>query len=738
MILKEIHLKNFGKFREQSFVFSSGINLVHGPNEAGKSTLMEAVAAALFGARDKKRLLSWGHEGSCTLELIFEEPQGGGLELHRELSSDRVRLARKGPDGVVLFSFDGKVPPLGRSAEKLRYQELLREHFGLEDEDLFRASCFLGQGELIPEGAAGLSQKLKALLSGFLEVDYDRVLESLQGDYFGITRANPWGKDKSRPRDLEEVQGRLEALKEAWQQAAGSSRELDGLQQRAQALQQERQSRKQELEQGRRYIERVHRLWQMQERQQGMEKELEQLRMEMEKVKGLLGERDGLMGRLQESGVPEGLPEIFDELLDEVEEVQRELLGCQKEQVGLRAILTRPLVAGRKPALAALALASAGALLAWWMPRQGAMLLLPSLALAAGIGLWAALRRRSALREYRRKKARYDELEAERELRQQRLALFDDQLERCGLSPLASEAGSLKSLAQSCRPLWRRIAELDAALDVLRDPELLGRQMERLESELEEVRTIRQQEGLVAGPRDLRPEDLPDAREKLAALEEEVGALERQLLELGSREAALRAAMRDLSTLEEEGTRLKEQEEQLWQRKEALALGFDLLQQAVEEFRKTYLERFAGLVFEHLCLLCPGRFEQLHLREDLGIELGLEDGSRHSAQEFSRGTRDALYLALRLALADHLGRGLKLPFLLDDPLVNLDAGRTEKCFGALKTVAEQRQILLFSHSDGLLRRAGREKWHLITLGQRSTKPPKTQEREDHVRQLHLL
>lgn len=54
MIIKELHLKNFGKFSGRTFSFTPGINLIYGANEAGKTTIYHAVGAMLFGMERKK------------------------------------------------------------------------------------------------------------------------------------------------------------------------------------------------------------------------------------------------------------------------------------------------------------------------------------------------------------------------------------------------------------------------------------------------------------------------------------------------------------------------------------------------------------------------------------------------------------------------------------------------------------------------------------------------------------
>src|SRR5512140_2044193 len=54
MQILSIHLKNIKSHRDTRLSFSSGINVLSGPNGVGKSTIFEAIGYALFGvdARD--------------------------------------------------------------------------------------------------------------------------------------------------------------------------------------------------------------------------------------------------------------------------------------------------------------------------------------------------------------------------------------------------------------------------------------------------------------------------------------------------------------------------------------------------------------------------------------------------------------------------------------------------------------------------------------------------------------
>lgn len=54
MNIREIYLKNFGKFSGKTLQLCDGINVIYGANEAGKTTVYTAIGALLFGL-DKQR-----------------------------------------------------------------------------------------------------------------------------------------------------------------------------------------------------------------------------------------------------------------------------------------------------------------------------------------------------------------------------------------------------------------------------------------------------------------------------------------------------------------------------------------------------------------------------------------------------------------------------------------------------------------------------------------------------------
>ncbi len=74
------------------------------------------------------------------------------------------------------------------------------------------------------------------------------------------------------------------------------------------------------------------------------------------------------------------------------------------------------------------------------------------------------------------------------------------------------------------------------------------------------------------------------------------------------------------------------------------------------------------------------------------------EGNSLPVEVLSRGTREQLFLSLRLALASsYARRGATLPLMLDDVLVNFDAERAKAAAAVLRDFAAAgHQLLIFT------------------------------------------
>ena len=99
-------------------------------------------------------------------------------------------------------------------------------------------------------------------------------------------------------------------------------------------------------------------------------------------------------------------------------------------------------------------------------------------------------------------------------------------------------------------------------------------------------------------------------------------------------------------------------------------------------------------------------FERLEaeMDEERPILTGVRpDGKRVPAHGMSEGSRDQLFLALRLAAVEaSCAAGEPLPFIVDDVLVQFDDERTAAGLCVLADVASCTQIVLFTHHRHVL------------------------------------
>jgi uncharacterized protein YhaN len=127
-----------------------------------------------------------------------------------------------------------------------------------------------------------------------------------------------------------------------------------------------------------------------------------------------------------------------------------------------------------------------------------------------------------------------------------------------------------------------------------------------------------------------------------------------------------------------------------------------ILEQRIEEYRQKNQAPVLARAGELFAKLTIGSFASL--RDELNesgipILLGVRPNDLEvSVDQMSDGTRDQLYLALRLAtLEQYLQRGEPMPFVVDDILVGFDDSRTKVCLEVLAELAASTQVLVFTH-----------------------------------------
>lgn len=143
MRVAETRIEGFGRLTNLSLRFSPGLNLVFGPNEAGKSTLQQALLALLYGfdaESEAEAFRPWGKAAAFAGSLTYALDDGHAFRLTRRFLPNADLSIATYPEGDdITARWRGGE---GRTS-------LAEEQWGL-DRRAFASICVVRQGALEP------------------------------------------------------------------------------------------------------------------------------------------------------------------------------------------------------------------------------------------------------------------------------------------------------------------------------------------------------------------------------------------------------------------------------------------------------------------------------------------------------------------------------------------------------------------------------------------------------------
>jgi uncharacterized protein YhaN len=135
-----------------------------------------------------------------------------------------------------------------------------------------------------------------------------------------------------------------------------------------------------------------------------------------------------------------------------------------------------------------------------------------------------------------------------------------------------------------------------------------------------------------------------------------------------------------------------------------LRLAARVLRDEIEGFRRKHRDPIltrASVYFRSLTCGSLTTIDTDFDESDQPVLVGVRpNGERLRVEAMSTGTRDQLYLALRLATLDHyVDSSEPLPFIVDDILIQFDDDRSRATLEALADFSAKTQVILFTHHE---------------------------------------
>jgi len=685
----------FGKLEHETLTLTPGLNIIHAPNEWGKSTWCAFLVAMLYGIETKERTTKATLADKERYAPWSGSPMSGRMDL--QWNGRDITIERSSKGRSVFGIFRAYETDTGLEIPELRADNCGQMLLGVE-KSVFTRSGFLRLTDLPVTQDETLRRRLNALVTTGDESGTADALSQNLRDLKNRVRAN---RANGLLPQAEAQRASLEGKLAELQQLQAQSRRITQRQQELEAHQQQLKNHQAalEYEKNRAYAGKL-----AEAEAQAVQAEA-QLEAAKAKCQGLpeADTADSMLLRLDQLQSGMNALQMDAQLLPEVPKAPEICRALQTRdtaadeaaytQVAAQAKKKLPMILGILLAVLSLALV----LIPHWGGLLGAaagciagILLIVTnriscrkasdkaraleetyYPLTPGTWVQAAQAAQAAQEEY---EAALESYEAERSAIAARAKVLKEENEALtGGLPLAQ----CRQVYLDARDSWLRLSE----------------------ARKEHYRAAQLVQALRTSHKEVAPAPFPDSlthtEAETARLLSDCGWEQRQLHErLGhckARMEALGSGEALAGQLEAVNHRIEELEDTY----AALEIAQQTLTRAAAELQRRFAPRISQRAQEIFRKLTDGRYTRLTLADDLTVHAGAGDeDTLHSALWRSDGTMDQLYLALRLAVSEALTP--EAPLILDDALVRFDDQRLREAIDLLLEASEHKQVILFS------------------------------------------
>ena len=237
-------------------------------------------------------------------------------------------------------------------------------------------------------------------------------------------------------------------------------------------------------------------------------------------------------------------------------------------------------------------------------------------------------------------------------------------------------------------------------LDAWRRAEELGRELEREHPDLAEMA-----DEIAAAEQDGETwDDLPDRIEAANARHDSLTERSEEVqAEIGRLDTEI-ARLREGETVDAVEGRIAVVKARMREAREGRDRAFvlaRLVREADHRFREANQPELLLRAGRYLRHVTRDRYDRIEMGEAGDESFYLREPSGTGlipvGETTSQGTREQVYLALRLAIVNHLDSGReRLPIFMDETLVNWDAWRRDRAFDLLEQLSAERQVFIFT------------------------------------------
>ncbi len=698
MRITRLVLRDFRRYRELEIPLSPGLTIIHGPNEAGKTTIQRAIELALTrkvtsGGADMDALRPWdaGEDARPVITVDFEVDDDD-----RGVRSGTLEKAFRGARGTVSLSIDGETitdPTLADQA--------LAELTGIPSEAFFRSTASIRHQELadLDRDEAALRDRLQASISGG-DRGTSRARRTLEKAIYALNT-----KGDKNPGRLKVAEEAVEQSQAAVEQGELALAQLDRDRDMLSSARERRTETEKSLVERRALLEKARQAERLTVERAGAQERFDRYRQAVAVSQELGGLRNS-----HPSANPLPVLEQIVNRLRILDAKIKDLTGALSGEVNVTFEVPPPpswrplsrtgvvlLVVGLLVAGVTFALDTAGVVDVGQIPTIIGGIIAAIGLIVALIAWWIRRsdRVQQEMRDVEIDRRLRGRSEMEADLRQAELDT-EQQLMGLGLPDLASAEALLEAERDHASRIDRLTAQLDGLVG--KEPiETLPKLRDAAALDIEQKTHAVEALGPIAKE--------PRARERL---EVETHDLEIALERARDDEANARARV-DANSVDSEqvagaAERLAAWREQLvaLQRRsriyERTLREIEVAEQATMKTATRFLERRMVGDVERIT---GGRYRRVSV-DDRTLDIRLhapERGDWVDVRSLSQGTLDLVYLSARLGLVRLVTGDRRPPLIFDDPFMTLDEERAGRALELLREMARDFQVIYLTTSD---------------------------------------
>ena len=684
MELKKLQA-SFGRLEGAELTLKTGLNIIEAPNESGKSTWAAFLRAMLYGVSTSDRVRSGVLPDRMRYQPWSGAPMAGTMDLRwheRDITLRRVSPGGGKPMGTAEAVYTGteeRVPELSAGVPG----EIL---LGVP-EAVFRRSAFISGSDMALDANSELEKKITRLVtSGEERSSYTEAEERLRR----WQRKRRWRTSGALP----EAEGRRKELQDKLTRMEIENKRLSGLREEKEKLTEQRRLLENELALHRRdeWREEARR------REEAIAAAAEAVRAAEDAaatLKTLEARAEGITAEkiqtLRAAAVRlEEAARDRDDALSAYGEAKKAVEALPPSAKEPNPKKTAVLILFILGVLALLAGAAAGAGLLP-LPVGGVYGLI---AAALALFVIASICSFSGRKAAREKEAA---LAHERELKEQAAQAAAKQLEACERETSGCEEArkeALEALGESPEAESEETAQRgETLLRELRDAQI------RAENAAELARRLRVEPAPSPEP---IPEDSLTGETKLkkAVAEDYLRRTEERLRQV-SRDLDRGEGMFDLLgdplLLATEEARLTETIHRTKEEYDALDLALDALREANTALQTLFSPLISRRAAALMARMTDFRYAGVYFDREMRFTAQRAgELNAHALEYLSDGTRNQLYLAVRLAICELVLTEEACPLILDDVLAAFDDRRAKDTLRLLRELSREKQIILLT------------------------------------------